>query len=132
MGGMQHLAWSQFPFTALCKTARHASPGAHQHGLHTSQGLVMSHQVQECMAVPSHKVSTDGCSAEWTAISLHTVSVVRPCIEGRMASKGCFQFLSFRRVSDSDNAVVQYVKSAALPRHELPSRSQFPLRPPQP
>jgi hypothetical protein len=58
MGGMQHLAWSQFPFTALCKTARHASPGAHQHGLHTSQGLVMSHQVKECMAVLSHKVST--------------------------------------------------------------------------
>jgi len=61
-----HAAFSAvaISFTAFCKTARHASPGAHQHGLHTSQGLVMSHQVQECMAVPSHKVSTDGCSAE--------------------------------------------------------------------
>merc|ERR1719282_341064 len=46
------------------------------------------------MAVPSHKVSTDGCSAEWTAISLHTVSVVRPCIEVRMGwhQKGASSF----------------------------------------
>merc|ERR1711920_408655 len=45
-------------FYDVCRNARHVSPRAYKHELHTSHGLVMSCQVEECMAALSHNAST--------------------------------------------------------------------------